>query len=83
MDNYKTMRTTVKIMTITITVREETKKRLDDYKIGEMTYDDLLNYLMDTIPTEDIAEEDIKEHYRRLETFKPLSKDDFNSFNSW
>ncbi len=70
------MRTTVKIMT-TITVREETKKRLDSYKIGEMTYDDLLNYLMDTIPTEDIDKEDIKEHYRRLETFKPLSKDDF------
>ena len=71
------MRTTVKIMTTTITVREETKKRLDNYKIGEMTYDDLLNYLMDTIPTEDIAKEDIKEYYRRLETFKPLSKDDF------
>ena len=77
------MRFTVKIMTTTITVREETKKRLDNYKIGEMTYDDLLNYLMDTIPTEDIAKEDIEEHYRRLETFKPLSKDDFNSFNSW
>ena len=42
-----------------------------------MTYDDVLNYLMDTVDMEDIAEEDIKEHYRRLETFDPVSKDEF------
>lgn len=57
------------MMTTTITLREETKKRLDGYKMDEMSYDDLLNYLMDIISTEDIAEEDIKEHYRRLRTF--------------
>ncbi len=64
-------------MTTTITLREKTKKRLDCYKMDEMSYDDLLNYLMDIISVNDIAEEDIKEHYRRLETFKPLPKEDF------
>ena len=64
-------------MTTTICIKEETKKRLIEYKIGKMTYDDVLNYLMDTIDMEDIAEEDIKEHYRRLETFDPVSKDEF------
>ena len=44
--------------------------------MDEMTYDDLLNYLMDTLSIEDPVEEEIKEHYRRLETFRPLSKDD-------
>lgn len=57
------------MMTTTITLREETKKRLDGYKMDEMSYDDLLNYLMDIISPDDIAEEDIKEHYRRLRTF--------------
>ena len=42
-----------------------------------MTYDDVLNYLMDTADMEDIAEEDIKECYKRLETFDPVPKDDF------
>ena len=42
-----------------------------------MTYDDVLNYLMDTIAIEDIAEEDIKEHFKRLETFDPVPRDDF------
>ena len=64
-------------MTTTICVREETKKRLNEYKTEKMTYDDVLNYLMDTISMEDIAEEDIKEHYRRLETFDPVPKDEF------
>lgn len=64
-------------MTTTICVKEETKKRLNEYKRGKMTYDDVLNYLMDTIAMEDITEEDIKEHYKRLETFDPVPKDDF------
>ena len=64
-------------MTTTICVREETKKRLNEYKTGKMTYDDVLNYLMDTTDMEDIAEEDIKECYRRLETFDPVPKDEF------
>ena len=64
-------------MTTTICVREETKKRLNEFKIGKMTYDDVLNYLMDTISMEDISEEDIREHYERLETFDPVPKEDF------
>lgn len=64
-------------MTATITVKEETKRRLDSFKTCEMTDDDLLNYLMDTISTEDITEDDIKKHYERLETFSPVPKDDF------
>ncbi len=63
-------------MTATIQLKEETKRRLDDFKMDEMTYDDLLNYLMDTLSIEDPVEEEIKEHYRRLETFRCLSKDD-------
>ena len=61
----------------TISIKEETKKRLNEYKIGKMTYDDVLNYLMDSTDMEDIAEEDIKEFYRRLEIFDPISEDDF------
>ena len=64
-------------MTITICIKEETKKRLNEYKIGKMTYDDVLNYLIDTVEMEDIAEEDIKESIRRLETFDPVPKDEF------
>lgn len=63
-------------MTATIQLKEGTKRRLDDFKMDEMTYDDLLNYFMDTLSKEDPVEEKIKEHYRRLETFRPLSKDD-------
>ena len=61
----------------TICIKEETKKRLNEYKTGKMTYDDVLNYLMDSIDMEDIAEGDIKEFYKRLETFDPISEDDF------
>jgi hypothetical protein len=64
-------------MTTTICVKKETKKRLNEYKTEKMTYDDVLNYLMDTVAMEDIAEEDIKEYYKRLETFDPVPKDDF------
>lgn len=64
-------------MTATITVKEKTKKRLDSFKTCEMTDDDLLNYLMDTISMEEATEDDIKKHYERLETFNPVPKDDF------
>ena len=64
-------------MTASITVKKETKKRFDSFKICEMTDDDLLNYLIDIIFTEDITEEDIKKHYERLETFRPVPMDDF------
>lgn len=64
-------------MTTTICIKEKTKKRLNEYKTGKMTYDDVLNYLIDTVEMEDIAEEDIKECYRRLETFDPVPKGEF------
>jgi hypothetical protein len=64
-------------MTTTISIKETTKKRLLEYKTEKMTYDDVLNYIMDVISMDDIAEEDIKEFYRRLETFDPVSKDEF------
>jgi hypothetical protein len=64
-------------MTTTISIKETTKKRLLEYKTEKMTYDDVLNYMMDVISMDDIAEEDIKEHFRRLETFDPVSKDEF------
>jgi hypothetical protein len=38
---------------------------------------DVLNYLMNTTSTEDISGEDILEHYKRLETFDLMPKDDF------
>jgi len=65
------------IMITTISVTEKTKTRLNDYKMGNMTYDDLLNGFMDAISIEDIAKEHIEEHYKRLKTFKAVSKDDF------
>jgi len=64
-------------MATTITINDETKHRLDDYKMGKMTYDTLLNAFMDTVSIEEIAERHIKEHYKRLETFKGISKDNF------
>jgi hypothetical protein len=63
-------------MATTITVEVNTKDRLADYKYGDMTYDDVLNMLMDKIPIEDISLEHIKEHYRRLDSFKGLSKEE-------
>lgn len=64
-------------MATTITIKESTKARLDDYKMGKTTYDELLNSFMDDIDIEDIAEEHIMEHYRRLETFQGIPADEF------
>ncbi|MGA1821410.1 MAG: hypothetical protein ACMUIG_02665 [Thermoplasmatota archaeon] len=64
-------------MATTITISTGTKQRLDDYKMGNMTYDDLLNSFMDSISIEDIAEDHIKEHYRRMKDLKPIEKDEF------
>lgn len=61
----------------TITIRPETKQRLADYKFGGLTYDEVLNLLMDHVAIEDIHKEHLKEHYRRLETFRGISKDEF------
>jgi hypothetical protein len=49
------------LMVTTISIKETTKKRLLEYKTEKMTYDDVLNYIMDVILMDDIAEEDIKE----------------------
>jgi hypothetical protein len=64
-------------MVTTITIEIKTKERLADYKYGDMTYDDLLNMLMDKVAIEDISAEHIREHYRRLDDFKGLSKKEF------
>ena len=64
-------------MTTTISIRGATKDRLNDYKMGSMTYDDLLNSFMDSIAIEDIAEKHVKEHYARLNSFKGIPKDEF------
>jgi len=66
-----------KTMATTITIHESTKARLDDYKMGRKTYDELLNSFMDEIDIEDIAKEHIKEHYRRLENFDGIPADEF------
>jgi hypothetical protein len=64
-------------MVTTITLDVKTKERLADYKYGDMTYDEVLNMLMDKVSIEDISMEHIKEHYRRLEDFKGISKEEF------
>ncbi len=64
-------------MATTITIDTKTKERLTDYKYGNMTYDELLNMLMDKVSIEDISAEHISEHYRRLDNFKGLSKEEF------
>ena len=66
-------------MPTTITINNNTKKRLSDYKFGELTFDEVLNLLMDKVSIEDISAEHIKEHYQRLADFKGISKDDFKS----
>lgn len=64
-------------MTTTISIHDETKQRLNDYKMGSMTYDDLLTYFMDAITLEELAEEHVRKHRERLHTFQAVSKDDF------
>ena len=54
----------------TITLSAEARARLADYKRGDVTFDDILNGLMDRVPLEDIAYEQILEHYRRLSPFQ-------------
>ncbi len=63
----------------TITVRASTRKRLADYKWGDRTYDDVLNMLMDRVSLEDVSRDQIREHYRRLETFQGVAKEEFKA----
>lgn len=69
----------VLIMPTTITINERTRDRLSDYKLGDWTFDNVLNMLMDKVSIEDISEEHIKEHYRRLADFKGIAKEEFKS----
>ena len=66
-------------MPTTITINEKTKERLSDYKFGDLTFDDVLNMLMNKVSIEAISAEHIQEHYRRLADFKGISKEDFKS----
>jgi hypothetical protein len=61
----------------TISLQRHTKERLDDYKMGNMTYDELLNIFMEKVTIEDISDEHIKEHYKRLNTFSGVTKEEF------
>lgn len=67
------------IVATTITVSERTRRRLADYKRGDMSYDDVLNVLMDRIPIEDLAAEQILEHYHRLRGFRGISAEAFKN----
>lgn len=64
-------------MPTTITVDLKTKERLADYKFGDVSYDEVLNMLMDKVSIEDISAEHIREHYRRLGDFKGVTKEEF------
>jgi hypothetical protein len=64
----------------TITIHVETKKRLAGYKLGDWTYDDVLNMIMDRVSIEDISAEHIREHYRRLGEFKGVTKAEFKKW---
>jgi hypothetical protein len=54
----------------TVPVRPSTWRRLMDYKMGEATFDDVLNELMDNVPIEVFSKNLIAEHYKRLRTFE-------------
>lgn len=73
------IKTIVSIMPTTITINEKTKERLSDYKLGNWTFDDVLNMLMNRVSIEDVSAEHIKEHYYRLADFKGIPKEEFKS----
>ncbi|MGA7923181.1 MAG: hypothetical protein WCA77_04320 [Thermoplasmata archaeon] len=56
----------------TVPVRPETLRKLKSYKVGGVTYDDVLNELMEEVPPPRFW----REHYRRLheEVRLPLSE---------
>ncbi|MFO8110042.1 MAG: hypothetical protein R6U17_05930, partial [Thermoplasmata archaeon] len=64
-------------MATTITIDKKTKERLADYKLGDWTYDEVLQLLMDNVSLEDVTAEHLRKHYHRLDDFKGLSKEDF------
>ena len=61
-------------------MREQKKGyQIIDYRFGNWTFDKVLNMLMDKVSIEDISDEHIQEHYRRLADFKGITKDKFKS----
>ena len=52
----------------TVAMRRQTYERLKDYKMAGGTYDEVLNQLMDALPLEEVSEEVLKEHRRRLKS---------------
>ena len=63
----------------TLTIRDATRRRLADYKRGDSTFDDVLNRLMDQVPLEDVMEDDIREHYKRLAEGEWVSADEMKA----
>ncbi|MFO8109924.1 MAG: hypothetical protein R6U17_05315 [Thermoplasmata archaeon] len=59
------------------TIDKKTKVRSADYKLGDRAYDEVLQLLMDNVSPEDVTAEHLRKHYRRLDDFKGLSKEDF------
>lgn len=64
------LRQLYQLMQTTITISDKTRARLADYRLGNLTYDDVLNLFMDRVDLEDISVEHVLEHYRRLADFK-------------
>lgn len=54
------------IVATTVTVSERTRRRLAGYKHGGMTFDDVLNALMDACPVREFTAAQLAEHERLL-----------------
>jgi hypothetical protein len=59
----------------TVAMRPETYARLKAYKMGNTTYDKVLNQLMDALPLEEVSEAEIKEIRRRMKDIKGGGRD--------
>jgi hypothetical protein len=57
----------------TVAVREDTYERLRGYKMGGATFDKVLNDLMDAVPLEEVSKATLRQHRRRLRTFRGRS----------
>jgi len=57
----------------TIPVRPSTWTRLRDYRMGDATFDAVLNELMDNVPLEVFSKKLIQEHNKRMRTFEGRS----------
>lgn len=68
--NYANQCNTVQAKYHTIPVKPSTWVRLKDYKMGDATYDEVLNQLMDALPLEKVSKRFLAEHDRRLKEFQ-------------